>query len=131
MGIKGTTALRVFYVHAIIAPNWTLTSVRRWYSSQARPRSNLRSLRIQCDEVWSFVYAKEKNAKPEMKAKGQAGDMWTWTAMDADSKLIISWLIGGRDAGYATAFIDDVASRLATRVRIPPSPPQGSGSSAW
>src|SRR5262245_18361302 len=63
---------------------------------------NLRSRRIQCDEIWSFVYAKEKNAPEAKKAAGQAGDMWTWTALDADSKLIVSWLVGGRDAGYAT-----------------------------
>ncbi|HXB54926.1 MAG TPA: IS1 family transposase [Vicinamibacteria bacterium] len=79
---------------------------------------NLRSKRIQCDEIWSFVYAKEKNAPETMKAQGKAGDMWTWTAMDADSKLIVSWLIGGRDAGYATVFMEDVASRLATRVQL-------------
>ena len=79
---------------------------------------NLRSRRIQCDEIWSFVYAKEKNAPAELKAAGQAGDMWTWTALDADSKLIVSWLIGGRDAGYATAFMQDVAGRLANRVQL-------------
>jgi len=79
---------------------------------------DLRSKRIQCDEIWSFVYAKERNAKPEMKAAGQAGDMWTWTALDADSKLVVSWLVGGRDAGYAQAFMEDVASRLANRVQL-------------
>ncbi len=79
---------------------------------------NLRCKRLQCDEIWSFVYAKEKNAPQDMKDAGKAGDMWTWTAMDADSKLIVSWLVGGRDAGYATVFMEDVASRLATRVQL-------------
>ena len=79
---------------------------------------NLRSRRIQCDEIWSFVYAKDKNAKPAMKADGKGGDFWTWTAMDADSKLIVSWLIGPRDPGYAHAFMTDVASRLASRVQL-------------
>lgn len=53
-----------------------------------------------------------------MKAAGQAGDVWTWTAMDAQSKLMVSWLVGGRDSGYALAFMEDVASRLASRVQI-------------
>src|SRR4030042_411166 len=53
-----------------------------------------------------------------MKAAGTAGDVWTWTALDADTKLMVSWLVGGRDAGYATAFMEDVASRLATRVQL-------------
>ena len=79
---------------------------------------NLRSRRIQCDETWAFVYAKEKNAPEAMKAAGKAGDTWTWVAMDADSKLIVSWLVGGRDAGYATVFMEDVASRLAGRVQL-------------
>lgn len=79
---------------------------------------NLRSKRIQCDETWGFVYAKERNASAEMKAAGQAGDVWTWTALDADSKLMVSWLVGSRDAGYAHAFMGDVAARLANRVQL-------------
>jgi IS1 family transposase len=85
---------------------------------QSQTLVNLRSRRIQCDEIWSFVYAKAKNADPAMVAAGQAGDVWTWVALDADSKLAVSWLVGGRDAGYAQAFMDDVASRLATRVQL-------------
>src|SRR5258708_14683118 len=72
----------------------------------------LRSRRIECDEIWSFVYAKEGNADPAMKAAGTAGDVWTWTALDPDSKLMVSWLVGHRDAGYAQAFMEDVAYRL-------------------
>jgi IS1 family transposase len=79
---------------------------------------NLKCRHIQCDEIWSFVYAKQANAPESMKAQGRAGDVWTWTAMDADSKLMVSWLVGGRDAGYAQAFIEDLASRLASRVQI-------------
>ena len=85
---------------------------------QRKTLVNLNSRRIQCDEIWAFVYAKEKNAAPEMKAAGQAGDVWTWTALDADSKLMVSWLVGGRDAGYATAFMQDVADRLSSRVQL-------------
>jgi IS1 family transposase len=85
---------------------------------QRKTLVNLRCRRIQCDEIWSFVGAKQKNAKPELVAQGKAGDVWTWTALDAESKLIVSWLVGGRDSGYAQAFMGDVASRLATRVQL-------------
>lgn len=82
---------------------------------QRKTLVDLRSKRIQCDEIWAFVYAKEKNADPDMKADGRAGDIWTWTAIDADSKLMVSWLVGHRDAGYAMAFMQDVAMRLSNR----------------
>jgi len=78
----------------------------------------LTSKRIQCDEIWSFVGMKEKNLPKEMKNKIGMGDVWTWTAIDADTKLIASWLVGKRDAGYAYAFIEDLASRLTTRVQL-------------
>src|SRR5438034_11849826 len=61
---------------------------------------NLRCQRLQCDEIWSFIGAKEKNCTPERKAKG-GGDVWTWTAIDAQSKLIPCWLVGQRQAGAA------------------------------
>ena len=74
--------------------------------------------RIQCDEIWSFVAAKQKNVK-HMKAPIEgAGDVWTWTALDADSKMIVSYLVGGRDAAYAEAFMQDVGERLANRVQL-------------
>lgn len=76
---------------------------------------NVRAKKVQCDEIWSFVYAKEKN-KPD-NVEG-AGDVWTWTAIDSDSKLIISWLVGERDAYTANIFMNDVASRLATRIQL-------------
>lgn len=79
---------------------------------------NLRSKRIQCDEVWSFCYAKQKNVPAALRDKPGVGDVWTWTAMDADSKMVVSWLVGQRDAGYATEFINDVAGRLATRIQL-------------
>ena len=74
--------------------------------------------RVQCDEVWSFTYAKQKNVATAKAAPQVAGDTWTWTALDADSKLIVSSMVGGRDAEYANAFMDDVASRLANRVQM-------------
>ena len=79
---------------------------------------NLPCKRIQCDEIWAFVYAKDKNASPEMKATGEAGDIWTWTAIDADSKLIANWMVGPRTLSVANAFIADLASRLTNRVQL-------------
>ena len=75
-------------------------------------------LRVQVDEIWNFTYSKQKNVKKAKAAPDGAGDTWTWTALDADSKLIVSWLVGGRDAGYATEFMQDLAGRLANRVQL-------------
>jgi IS1 family transposase len=73
---------------------------------------------VQCDEIWSFCYAKAKNIAAAKAAPAGAGDVWTWTALDRDSKLIVSYLVGGRDAGYAMEFMEDLKSRLATRVQL-------------
>src|SRR4051812_14668640 len=78
----------------------------------------VKAQRVQCDEFWSFTYAKAKNVATAKAAPAEAGDTWTWTAIDADNKLIISWLVGGRDAGYANAFMQDVAERLVNRVQL-------------
>ncbi|HVC46286.1 MAG TPA: IS1 family transposase [Terracidiphilus sp.] len=77
----------------------------------------LRARRIQCDEIWQFVGAKQKNATPEQKAAGW-GDAWTWVAIDADTKLCISYLIGGRDTGWATDFTFDIRERVIGRPQI-------------
>ncbi|TPI72122.1 helix-turn-helix domain-containing protein [Mesorhizobium sp. B2-8-9] len=79
---------------------------------------NLTSKRVQVDEIWSFTYAKEKNVPAAKSAPEWAGDTWTWTAIDADTKLVMSWLVGGRDSEYAMAFIDDLSRRLANRVQL-------------
>lgn len=78
---------------------------------------NVRSRRVQCDEVWSFCYAKEKNV-PEDKKDSGAGSVWLWTAIDADSKLLLSYLCGGRDASWAIQFMKDLASRVSSRIQI-------------
>ena len=80
----------------------------------------LKGQRIQCDEIWSFCYSKQTNTTFDIRQKHKdAGDVWTWTAIDADSKLCISWLVGGRDAFYADAFMQDVASRVdSERVQL-------------
>jgi IS1 family transposase len=78
---------------------------------------NLPCRRVQCDEIWSFMYTKQKKVKEEQMAKG-AGDIWTWTAIDADTKLVPCWMVGERDLGTATKFIGDLASRLRYRVQL-------------
>jgi IS1 family transposase len=85
---------------------------------QDKTLRNLPCKRVQCDEIWSFVYAKARNVKTAIAAPEGAGDAWTWTAIDADTKLVASWAIGGRDAGVAFDFMTDLASRLANRVQL-------------
>ena len=86
---------------------------------QDRVMRNLTCQRLQCDEIWSFVYAKEKNVTEKIAAKNpDAGDTWTWTAIDAETKLIPCWLIGQRDASAAREFMEDLAGRLANRVQL-------------
>lgn len=85
---------------------------------QDKALRNLNSKRIECDEVWSFVGAKQKNVPAEKRGVFGMGDTWTWTAIDADTKLIASWMVGTRDADAAKLFIEDLASRLAKRVQL-------------
>ncbi|MHB1993440.1 IS1 family transposase [Metallibacterium scheffleri] len=73
---------------------------------------------IQCDEIWSFCYAKQKNVPEAVKGVFGYGDVWTWTAICADTKLIASWMVGTRDGDAAKAFIADLAGRLASRVQL-------------
>ncbi len=79
---------------------------------------NLKTKRIQVDEIWSFIYAKQKNIASATAAPEGAGDAWTWTALDADNKLIISYFVGGRDGDCAAWFIQNVADRLANRIQM-------------
>ena len=80
---------------------------------------NVAAKRVQVDEIWSFCYAKQKNVKlSHFDNGGFAGDVWTFTAIDAETKLVISWLVGRRDAGCAAQFLQDVASRLSNRVQL-------------
>jgi hypothetical protein len=79
---------------------------------------NVKAKRIQVDEIWSFTYAKQKNVATAKAAPDGAGDTWTWTAIEADTKLIISYFVGGRDGECAAWFINDLAERLANRVQL-------------
>lgn len=85
---------------------------------QDRMLRNLKCKRIQCDEIWQFCYAKEKNVPAEKKGQFGYGDVWTWVALDADTKLVPSFMVGNRDAQLATIFIDDLKSRLASRIQL-------------
>lgn len=85
---------------------------------QDRVLRNLPCKRLECDEIWSFCYSKQKNVPEDKQDQFGYGDVWTWTAIDADTKLIPSWLVGLRDSRYAQLFISDLAGRLANRVQL-------------
>jgi IS1 family transposase len=79
---------------------------------------NVKCKRIECDEIWNFAYAKDKNLPEEMRGMPGVGSMWTWTAICSDSKLIVSWRLGARDSANAYAFTRDLAERLSGRVQL-------------
>jgi IS1 family transposase len=86
---------------------------------QYRVFRNLNCQRVQVDECWAFCYAKAKNVTPEIKTKNpDAGDVWLWAAIDADSKLVVTWLLGDRNASTARVFMADLAGRLSQRVQL-------------
>ncbi len=85
---------------------------------QDKTLRNLPCKRVQMDEIWSFVYAKNDNVKNAKAAPAVAGDVWTWTALCADTKLIVSWLLAGRDTDAALTFTADLKSRLTNRVQL-------------
>jgi IS1 family transposase len=73
---------------------------------------------VEADEIWSFVYSKQRNVPDELQGQFGVGDVWTWTALDADSKLIVSWYVGARQQEDADAFMVDLASRLRDRIQL-------------
>jgi IS1 family transposase len=85
---------------------------------QDKTLRNLKSERVQIDEIWSFIYCKNDNVKRAKSAPPEAGDVWTWTAIDADSKLLVSWYLGARDTDAAMHFLTDLRSRLANRIQL-------------
>lgn len=85
---------------------------------QDKVMNNLSCERLQCDEIWSFVYSKDKNVPEDKQGKFGYGDVWTFTAIDADTKLVPSWLVGERNADCAYAFIADLRDRLSNRVQL-------------
>jgi len=111
------STVRLTGVHRTTIQNLLVELGRACSEYQDKAFRNLTCKRLQCDEVWSFVGCKEKNVTMEKKAKGQ-GDCWTWTAIDADTKLIPAWFVGTRDGGAAYHFMHDLAGRLANRVQL-------------
>jgi IS1 family transposase len=85
---------------------------------QDRTLRNLPCRRVQCDEIWSFCYAKQKNVPEEKRGRFGYGDVWTWTAIDADTKLVPTFHVGTRDGACAYEFMTDLASRLKHRVQL-------------
>jgi hypothetical protein len=85
---------------------------------QDRVLRDLSCERIQLDEIWSFCYAKQKNVPERLRGQAGVGDLWTWTAICADSKLVLSWRTGTRGMQDAVPFLADIASRLAVRPQI-------------
>ena len=85
---------------------------------QDRTLMNLKTRRVHVDEAWAFNYCKQKNVPTAKKAPKDAGDIWTWVGLDAESKLAVSWYIGGRDSEAAMIFMDDLAKRLANRAQL-------------
>lgn len=85
---------------------------------QDRTVRNLPCKRVQCDEIWSFCYAKQKNVPADKQGQFGYGDVWTWTALCADTKLICTWKIGTRGASTAYALMHDLASRLSNRIQL-------------
>src|SRR6266571_6666008 len=86
------------------------------YRHHDRIVRNIKAKRLQADEIWSFCHAKARNVPGHLE--GKAGDLWTWVALDADTKLAITYLVGQRDAGEATVFMRDLVSRLAGRTQL-------------
>jgi len=106
-GVAKGTILRLLESVGRACANYQDTAIR-----------NVAAKRVQIDEIWSFVGAKQKHVTPEMAARWFAGDVWTFAAIEAQTKLVLSWLVGLRDAGCATDFMQDVAGRLANRIQL-------------
>ncbi len=115
MSIRGTERLTGIAKNTIVSLLLDMGNVCA--DLHDRTVRHLKTRRIQCDEIWSFVGAKQKNASADQKAAGW-GDVWTWTALDAETKLCISYLVGGRDTGWATDFVWDIRQRVIGRPQI-------------
>ncbi len=88
------------------------------WAYQDKTLRNLTCQRVQVDEIWSFVYAKQRNVPEEFKGQFGYGDVWTWTAIDADTKLVPTWFVGTRNADAAWDFMHDLAARISNRVQL-------------
>lgn len=116
VSIRGTTRITGFSKGTIQRLTRDLGEAVLDY--QDKVLKNLKCERVQCDELWAFCYAKEKNLPDSMKDRDDVGSIWTWTAMCATTKLIFSWRLGSRDASTGNEFMQDVADRLSNRVQL-------------
>jgi len=114
--IRSTARMVGVSINTVVKLLGDLGSVCLDYQDQTM--HNLHCKRLQCDEIWSFVYAKAKNVPPEHKGELGYGDVWTWTAIDAESKLVPCWRVGNRDGREAYHFMKDLAARLVNRVQL-------------
>lgn len=115
MSIRGTVRLTGAAKDTVTKLLVQLGTVCAEYQDKAL--RNLDCQRAQLDEIWGFVGAKEKNVDPALRGQGR-GDVWTWTALDADTKLMFAWHVGNRDRAAAQSFLDDVAGRISTRMQL-------------
>jgi len=115
-GINPITRITGVSVHTVLKLLADVGETCQQYQDQHLRGLNCR--RIQCDEIWAFCHSKQKNVPAELRGTPGLGDVWTWTAIDADTKLVPCWHVGNRDAQAAHTFMRDVASRLANPVQL-------------
>jgi IS1 family transposase len=116
MSLRAITRITGVSINTVTA--LVVTAGKACADYQDRAFRNLTCKRLQVDEIWAFCYAKQRNVANAKAAPEMAGDLWTWTAIDADTKLMPSWLVGSRDGDAAKVFIADLASRLSNRVQL-------------
>lgn len=116
MSIRATVRVTGFAKNTVVKLLADLGKACQEYQDKALV--NLACKRIQCDEIWSFVYSKQKNVPDDLRGVFGVGDVWTWTAIDADTKLAVSWLVANRSPEAASVFMQDVAARVRSRVQI-------------
>lgn len=115
-GIRATSRITGVAVNSVMSLGVDAGQACAEFQDQAL--RNLTCKRIQCDEIWAFCHAKDKNLPADKQGKFGYGSVWTWTALDADTKLIASWMVGPRDVAAATEFICDLEGRLANHVQL-------------
>lgn len=115
-GIRGTARLMDCSTHTVTRLLRDVGEACEHY--QDKTLRNLKCERVQCDEIWSFVYAKDKNIQNAKAAPPNAGTTWTWVAFDPDSKLVLCWTLGPRDNETAGIFMKDVSNRIAGRIQL-------------
>ena len=112
------STVRMTGIHRTTIQNLLVDLGKACSEYQDKTLRNLKCQRIQCDEIWSFVYAKDKNVPDDMKRTAGVGSVWTWVALCPDTKLVPCWFVSSRDAGAAYHFMHDLAGRLSNRVQL-------------